>query len=244
MDIGSTYHLNATDIRGTISRYNAPVGDEAYWNQTYDITQLDKISLANGYHFVMLQQGVATSNTPREWNGFCSLVGAMIAGAGDIPDGSDVPCQNAIKFVRTRAMRFDIKRHRCSGTWKITRSSIELEEGRCDSVPLEDQYQVYDNSQLSLSAHLLTSLSEYLGGFSTGRNQSHWRVPTHAAAMALAYHSFVAANEGYVPVQVNGPLWLAQNTVSWFNETYRSTKSIRKSIPTLRDSPSLYLNRP
>jgi len=54
------------------------------------------------------------------------------------------------RYFLPLAMRFDLRRHNCTATWKITRTSIELESADCDRDPLDADYQYYDNCQLNL----------------------------------------------------------------------------------------------
>jgi hypothetical protein len=60
---------------------------------------------------------------------------------------------NGTELVRAAfqntALGFDVKRHSCRGTWKITRSSTELVSGRCDTDPLATEYQCLETPQLA-----------------------------------------------------------------------------------------------
>ncbi|MCJ1390475.1 hypothetical protein MMC18_003334 [Xylographa bjoerkii] len=230
---GSSNYLSA-DIRGTVAQYNFVTGDEQYWNQTFDISKVDTLSLFDGFFFAVLQEGVATSDDPKFWNGSWTLVGTM--SSGYVVDNST---QRGLNFLTT-AMRFDVMRHACNATWKITRSSIELIAGNCDPEPLPPEYQYYDNCQLSLVDNLGRGLADNLGAFATNRNQSHWRVPTHAAIIASAYQSIVAAGQGYVPVQEDGPIWEYWNVTNSYNETYISQEHLQLETPTLRALGGLY----
>ncbi|KAL7755997.1 hypothetical protein ACKLNR_012990 [Fusarium oxysporum f. sp. zingiberi] len=45
--------------------------------------------------------------------------------------------------------------------------------------------------------------------------------------MAMTYHSWIAASEGFIPVQINGPLWRPEYSIrGWYNETYNATESV------------------
>ncbi|KAJ4263524.1 hypothetical protein NW762_006343 [Fusarium torreyae] len=225
----AAWYLTANNVRGTVAKYNSTVGDERYWNQTYNITHLNSFNIGYNLSFVMIHQSSSEiRETRRDWNGSWALIGTMgYRNFSTAP--KNVPYQTAANFIKNHAMRFDIKRHNCSATWKITRSSVELDEGRCDPRPLDYKHQLFDNSVPYLTEHLISSISENLGEFSSIRRQSHWRVAAHTFTIAMAYHSYIASDEGLVEVERNGPLWRAHNTVEYFNETYTLKESIKKS---------------
>ncbi|ENH74680.1 hypothetical protein FOC1_g10001355 [Fusarium oxysporum f. sp. cubense race 1] len=160
------YFLSANKLRGTVVNNNPTIQDAAYWNSTFPITNPMRFGLGNGYYFAVLQQGVAGDDSAQSWNGSWALIGTMAEqdmGGDPYPaTNKDMPFQNAIEWVKDRAMRFDVKRHSCSAKWIITRNSIELQEGKCDPKPLSISHQLYDNGQFALASHLNASLSEYL----------------------------------------------------------------------------------
>ncbi|RKK74074.1 hypothetical protein BFJ69_g8813 [Fusarium oxysporum] len=171
------YFLSANKLRGTVVNINPTIQDAAYWNSTFSITNPMRFGLGNGYYFAVLEQGVAGDDSARSWNGSWALIGTMAEqdmGGDPYPaTNKDMPFQNAIEWIKDRAMRFDVKRHSCSAKWIITRNSIELQEGKCDPKPLRISHQLYDNGQFALASHLIASLSEYLSEFSSTRNSSH-----------------------------------------------------------------------
>ncbi|KAK9778573.1 hypothetical protein SCAR479_04595 [Seiridium cardinale] len=229
--------LLTADVRGTVAQYNFTTGDEAYWNQTYNVSSYAQYSLYNDYYILILQEGVATSDAPISFNGSWTLIETLDSSIVS-ENGTGIE-STARKFITT-AMRFDVKRHQCRATWRLTRSSIEIMSGTCDPIGLEPVYQYYDNCQLSLAPNLGRSLADNLGAFATVRNSSHWRVATHAVLLAHGYQSIVAAAEGYVPIQPEGYIWNDTNVETFYNETYTSQEHIEMEIPTLRADGSLY----
>ncbi|EWZ48900.1 hypothetical protein FOZG_04371 [Fusarium oxysporum Fo47] len=60
--------------------------------------------------------------------------------------------------------------------------------------------------------------------------------------MAMTYHSWIAASEGFIPVQINGPLWRPEYSIcGWYNETYNATESVWKSVPSMEHNLWLYM---
>ena len=236
LDSGSSLRLTGR-VRGTVAQFNTTVGDEEYWEKTYPTNSLALNYISYGFGHFILHAGLAADDSPRAWNGSWVLIGTM---------GLDVllPSMNwdeAGREFLKHAMRFDIKRHNCTGTWKITRSSVELISGGCDPEPLDPAYQYYSNCQLSLEEILGRSIADYLGVFATLRNGSSWVVPTNAAVVAAAFQAITVASEGYVPIQVNGPIWLANNVSNYYNETYTQAETTSIVVPTLRTDWKLYI---
>ncbi|KAI0125822.1 hypothetical protein BJ170DRAFT_695812 [Xylariales sp. AK1849] len=236
LDAGVSILLTA-DVHGTVAQYNLTTGDEAYWNQTYNTSLYTQYALFNDYYILILQEGTASNDAPISFNGSWTLIGALDS---SVVSNNGTGIDNTARKFLTTAMRFDVKRHQCRATWRVTRSSIELTSGTCDSGPLEPVYQYYDNCQLSFAGYLGRSLADNLGAFATVRNDSHWRVPTHATLIASGYQSIIAAAEGYVPVQQEGYIWNDTNVKDFYNETYASQEHIEMEIPTLRADGSLY----
>jgi len=150
------------------------------------------------------------------------------------------------RYFLPLAMRFDLRRHNCTATWKITRTSIELESADCDRDPLDADYQYYDNCQLNLKETFGQSIGDYIGDFARFRNLSHWKIPTNAAVFAAVFQATIAALEGFVTVQISGPRWNTKNNTTLgldkdhYNETYMQMQTITRDVPTLRADWGLY----
>lgn len=237
LDSGSSIHLTGR-VRGTVARFNETLGDEAYWNQTYPTWLVKGTRISNGFGRFLLHAGVAADDSPIAWNGSWVLIGSM--SIGEPVSNLDWEVTGR-EFLGRAAMRFDVKRHRCTGTWKVTRSSIELVSGGCGAEPLDDVYQYYTSCQLELAERLGNSVAEYLTPFATFRNASSWLVPTNAAVVAAAFQAIVAGSEGFVPIQPGGEIWLGQNVTGYLNETYYETETTSIDVPTLRADWKLYV---
>lgn len=237
LSAGSAIYLEAK-VRGSIAQHNLTVGNEQYWNESYfPGMNVAALRTFNSYYYGMIQAGVAGSDDPKLWNGSWVLVGSLTAEDRYQDNEFDV----TRRFLKI-AMRFDIKRHNCRVTWKITSSSIELVSGDCDADPLPIEYQYYDNCQLSLWDVLGRSISDNLAAFTTDRNQSRWKIPTHAVVLASAYQSIPSAKLGYFPIQISGPMWKFWNvTGGMFYEKYSSDETLKFEVAALKDSWGLYL---
>jgi hypothetical protein len=237
----SAIYLTA-DVRGTVAKYNATAethrNDSAFWDPYYNFTGLDLYSLYNGFYFGFLNIGIGGSSLdPAAWDGSWSFLGAF--DIANVNQSDMLSMQNA--FQQT-ALGFNVKRHPCHGTWKITRSSIQLDSGGCDAVPLDFKYQYLEDSELALGQNYLPILGDYLGQFGTTRNESQWLLPTFSVVTAAMYGSRIAKSDGAVPLQAGGPLWTTWNiSTQDYNETYFLDNMLTLQVPTLRPAGTLYL---
>lgn len=151
----------------------------------------------------------------------------------------EVACSNFSDY----AQLYDMNRQLCNGTWSITRGGIELVEGSCTGVPLPSVKQlIITNNTLFLGVWYMSSLAEFLGPFSSTRNQSVWEGPSMATAMAAMLWSRItavdgAANEGD-PHVASGIF--AGVTYEDAGLVYRLNDKVEYIRPTLRKSSLLY----
>ncbi|KUJ18893.1 uncharacterized protein LY89DRAFT_780871 [Mollisia scopiformis] len=245
LDVGSEWRLSAA-VRATVSQYNRIAeqhrnGTDAWWRSYLSLVSLKWQTLDNGYFFGWLNVGVATSDAASAWDESWALLGVFPAPINQSMQANTTWMDDA--FSRT-AIGFDLKRHQCQGTWRITTSSIDLISGTCDAEPLDPVHQYFTNSQLNLGDFYLPLLAEYLGAFGTTRNTSRWILPSFAVSMASMYSSRIAGSLGWVPLQPEGLLYNETNVVSFPNqlyyENYTSIVTLELHVPTLIARPALY----
>ncbi|KAF4967705.1 hypothetical protein FSARC_4765 [Fusarium sarcochroum] len=96
----AAWYLTANDVRGTVAKYNATIGDETYWNQTFNITRLHSFNIGYNLSFVMFHQSSSEiRDTRRDWNGSWALVGTM--GSKNFSGSHNkVPYQITADFIR------------------------------------------------------------------------------------------------------------------------------------------------
>jgi len=111
------------------------------------------------------------------------------------------------------------------------------------------KYQYYSNLQLDLLERYGQLMSQMLGDFGNTRNESKWRIPTHCVVLATVYQAEISVNQGMVPVQMGGPIWLASPEsirtsddpyMGGYYEIYNSSERLVLQVPTIRAAPSLY----
>lgn len=100
-----------------------------------------------------------------------------------------------------RAKMFSIWREPCTGEWNITRTTMQLVDGKCDTdrVPesLDSTHRkILTTTSLGLDQYYLPTLLEVLGPFSIERNDSEWLLPTMTATVAGMMYSRVTALNG------------------------------------------------
>ena len=155
----------------------------------------------------------------------------------------EVACSNFSDY----AQLYDMNRQLCNGTWSITRGGIELVDGLCTGVPLpSDKQLIITNNALYLGVWYMSSLAEFLGPFSSTRNQSVWEGPSMATAMAAMLWSRItaldsAANEGdpHVAYHVASGMFSGV-TYEDAGLIYPVNDTVAYIRPTLRKSSLLY----
>jgi hypothetical protein len=234
--------LLTANVRGTVAQYNATAeshrNDTAFWDKYLNLTtSLSTNQLWNGYDFGFFNINTPSSDDPAQWDPSWSFLGVFPA-----PDENYT--QNIEAFKQT-ALGFDVSRHPCHGTWRLTRSSIDLISGHCSATPLGAAMQYYDNSQLGLQTSYTPMLAEYLGPFATKRAHSQWLLPTFAVVTASMYSSAMAQFGGEVAIQPAG--WLDQlisdNDPSFngtYIERYFLNNTLVLEVPTLEPLGTLY----
>ncbi len=241
--------LRAT-VRGTVVRYNSTVDahrhDKDYWDVFHKLRgadgddRIDEIPNSHpdspGYSFAILHKGEAGNDVPEQWDGSWIYI-ASFDNALQIGDKYKV----SDMFDKT-AIRFDARRHQCEATWRITRGSVELESATCNSDELPARHQYYSNAQISMRYQYLQLLAQTLGDFAISRKQSQWLIPTHTVLLSSVYQGHIAARKGEVPIQIDGPIFLA-NKVKFgdkYIETYTSNEELILYAATLYATPGLY----
>ena len=135
---------------------------------------------------------------------------------------SDISCTTG--FV-PYAIRYDISRQFCEGTWSITRGGIQLVDGSCNStiLPPEKQRVITDNS-LFLGTYYMPSLVEFLGQFATSRNQSHWKDPYMATGIAaMLWSRITVLADMYDHPGLHGLIYSVNDTVIYIRPTLQKS---------------------
>ncbi|KAI1452154.1 hypothetical protein F4805DRAFT_46247 [Annulohypoxylon moriforme] len=154
-------------------------------------------------------------------------------------------CENFSHYVH----QFDVTRQQCEGTWTITRGSVNLVDGACNSTtyPTDKQYIIANNTMF-LGVYYMQSLMEMLGPFSVVRNQSSWAGRYYATAVATMLWSRLVALNNPVNAQESGKelIWTATPTGQGMTyEEVGLVYSVRDTVtytrPVLRKSPWLFL---
>ncbi|KAK9769443.1 hypothetical protein SCAR479_13868 [Seiridium cardinale] len=147
------------------------------------------------------------------------------------------------------ARLYDITRRQCEGTWLITRGRIQLLAGSCDSIVLseEKQYPI-TRSRLFLGVWYTQPLLEFLGPFSTTRNESSWDGPYFATAVAAMLWSRIVAMNSATKLENEGREIIWTSTPDHSNLTYDEVglaypvnDTVLYTRPTLIKSYWLYL---
>lgn len=205
MGLNTSATLSAT-VRATVVQYNSTAeshrDDKVFWAKYFDV--LSAITyLEHNWTFGILGSQNPARDAALDWDHSWIFVGSYpSAGLND-----DKSRMQAFQQI---AMGFDIKRHNCTGRWRITRSSIELIYGRCTESPLEPRYQYLENCQLDASRAFSSVFAALVRDFVFTRHNSHWLIPLHTVLIASIYQSQVAASSwltslpGTVRVQPNG----------------------------------------
>ena len=152
-----------------------PSGDDS--KNSYLESKLSGQDLYTGISTSLLMNSFFLTNS--SWMFFCFI-------HTDLEQGN--PTEHANIF-RQRALLHNTRRENCTGTWRITFYSIESVDGACNKPPLPDvQQSQLTNTSLALPQWYMTTLTEYLGVFTTsGRNNSHWFLPATCTIFAGMY---------------------------------------------------------
>jgi hypothetical protein len=232
------------EVRATVVCYNSTAEthrhDASFWGKYYhtgdELKSIQMLPKWWQYSFGVRAKGSPASNVPWEWDQswiFAGTFAGMFAGDRGLAD------------FQQRALGFDISRYPCQGTWRITRSSVDLLSGTCSDKPLPYQFQWFKNSFITAASENMFILSQYLGRFHPGSALSQWEIPTHVVSIASMFESYIAAAEGFVHLQPEGPIWNFWNLTTEvefpYIETYIVNDTSYKEVPTIKATAPLYI---
>jgi len=144
LEMGQAYYLDFSG-RGSVATQNDTVASyrnsAAFWNK-YSLAVFQWGALWDGYYFGMHNLGLAVDTSLEAYDDSWIFLGSF---NGSTSNSSVVPPG----FAKS-AHAFDVKRHQCSGTLRITRASVDLIRGECSADPLPWHFQYFENSQLAL----------------------------------------------------------------------------------------------
>lgn len=180
------WHLSAS-VDATVARYNP--SDEykknsTIWNQAFDgsLYSLNSFYQYNGYYFGLLVEKQTTSGAGRCYLGSYQRQENYWNPTVRDEDPDDLNAQ----FFRSAALMFDVRRERCTGTWKIDKNDVTLIRGSCTNTPTnQDAFATEGGKVFYLDA--LPVLTHTLGDFATVQSQSLWRLPSFATSVAAMY---------------------------------------------------------
>lgn len=232
------------NVRATVVSHNSTAenhrNDTSFWQKYFpaegDDGHLDYLQLLPlfwEYYYVIRAKSTPGANEPFQWDHSWIFVAI-----------SNFSTPISRLAFQQKALGFDIKRHSCQGTWRITRSSIDLLSGSCLDQPLAYEFQYYKNSFMTSSFDSLSMQAQYLQRFA--KDASHWALPTHVVTLASIFESSVAEARGFVHLQPEGPLWniwnLSLDVEFPYNETYLvSNTSLHRQVPTLKADAWFYV---
>jgi hypothetical protein len=102
-----------------------------------------------------------------------------------LTDTSDLTSPESISF-RQEALKFEVQRERCAGTWKITQSSVELMGGSCTG---EKVSQDIVQTNIPYFMDVLPVMAQWLISYSPpeSRSGSPWKMPSFTTAVSSMY---------------------------------------------------------
>ncbi|KAF2719717.1 hypothetical protein K431DRAFT_286514 [Polychaeton citri CBS 116435] len=176
----------SADVNGLVSAYNETVNAHpesldqklASFCATAHNQLIGVVDLYNRWTLMALEDMV---NDTSVWLGFVPS------------DKAQTTCDGLGKFVN----QYDNRRVKCQGTWQITRQSVFLTDGSCSDEALPDRMQAILKINLGISRWFMGPLTDLLADFSLARNESVWKAPSLATAVAGALWSRIAA--GFSP---------------------------------------------
>ena len=201
---GESWNITA-DVIATVATLNStkttdPAGYRSFFNRFCKAASDSSgayadISLMNANSVVLLSP-VSYSDQSLQFIGLAPNPG----------DDHHIPCSDFYKVARL----YNINRQLCTGTWSITRGGIQLIDGSCDGflAPADRQLPVTRNT-LFLPVWYMSSLAEFLGPFSTTRNQSTWLGPTMSTGVAAMLWSRITVLNGAENLVESDPLPLS-----------------------------------
>ncbi|KAI7316267.1 hypothetical protein KC315_g10836 [Hortaea werneckii] len=155
------------------------------------------------------------------------------------------------------AIKWDVTRNYCQGTWRISRAGMELTRGECSesihatNVPSSqnpDLPLLWLGSRFALSDTFGSLFSEFLGPFQGEYVSSHWLSPSMAVNVAGSYWARMAVTLGPGSPHWNGDESFALSLIAQ-NKTasgttdglkYKRSPTITSTKPALGRSFGLY----
>ena len=214
--LGESWTITAPVI-ATVATFNQSTRNESFIESMCAKAKsipwvFDAIEMFNGFRAALLDYP-SPGDQSLQYFGFMPSSGAS--------------CQEFVPY----AIRYDISRQFCEGTWSITRGGIQLIDGFCNStiLPLEKQ-QVITNNMGSLGDYYMPSLAQFLGEFATTRNESQWKGPSMATGIAamLWSRTTVLAESDILPrlqesADVVGLIYSVNDTVIYIRPTLQKS---------------------
>jgi hypothetical protein len=172
----------SSSVDATVARYNSSISSyrdsDSFWVDAFTQSHylLYSISLYNGYQLGLL---VGESQGP-----FC-MMGIYNGYSLGLTDSSDPTSPESISF-RQEALKFEIQRERCAGTWKITQSSVELLGGSCTG---EKASQDILHASIPYYMDVMPVMAQSLLSYSPPglRSGSPWKLPSFTTAISSMY---------------------------------------------------------
>ena len=195
---GESWEVSA-NVAGIVAQFNnSMITDQESWNSTLMQTCEDAVASSGAYQFqpflvpdCLTLLDSPSTNQSFQYLGFlpCPNADTSIPGDRILP-----PCWNFSHY----AERYDITRRPCTGSWIITRGSIQLSKGSCAEtlLPPEKQVIVSNISATFLNYFYMPTLTELLGAFATTRNGSDWERPFTAMGLAAMMWSRIVVMHG------------------------------------------------
>jgi hypothetical protein len=232
--LGETWRLTAS-VTGTVATRNGsyqtdPVGFSAYFNSTYEASQASSwvftyMPMLNGWSmYVMSNPGGDQSHQ-------------FFGNPPYHADDSDQLSETIYPYSEL----YDITRNSCKGTWLITRGSISLVDGFCNTTSLPDDEQPFFSGNTSfLGAWFVPLLVEFLGQFKGWRNGSSWTSAYTAVGMATMIWSRIAVYN-HADNQTESFAAGSVQTPNPAGLVYPVNDSVIYTRPTLKKSGVLYI---
>jgi hypothetical protein len=183
---GEWWTMSAS-VDATVARYNSSISSyrdsDSFWTEAFAAAQssysLNSVSLYNHYQLGLLVG--SNSQSP-----FC-LMSIYNGSSNGLTDTSDLASPESISF-RQEALKFEVQRERCAGTWKITQSSVELLGGSCTGEKASQDI-LQSNSSIPFFLDVLPMMAQWLTSYSPPewRRESPWKMPSFTTAVSSMY---------------------------------------------------------